>query len=140
MTVFSVTVLRCGWHAGHPFVALAVEVKKAERHATRQLWLFRPNNHIGAMFTEAGVKEHHIKVSEAEAKRHWTFWHNYLEKGCAHGKSCSRYILACLSPHRQALLKLMPFQSKKICIAWVPYSSQSGAFLYSNGLVLQPAP
>ncbi|KAK9862957.1 hypothetical protein WJX84_010635 [Apatococcus fuscideae] len=75
---------------GHPYVSLAVEVKKAERHATRQLWVFRPNNHIGSMFTEAGHKEHHRKVSEAQAKRHWIFWHSYLEKGCMHGKVCSR--------------------------------------------------
>lgn len=91
--IFCLCVLMGIADAGHPFVLLAVEVKKAERHATRQLWVFRPNNHIGSMFTEAGVKDQYLRVSEAAAKRHWTFWHNHLEKGCIHGKVCSRYDL-----------------------------------------------
>ncbi|KAK9864646.1 hypothetical protein WJX84_000197 [Apatococcus fuscideae] len=75
---------------GHPNVALALEVKKGERHATRQLSMFRPNNHLGSLFTEMGVLATYEKVSEAVAKRHWTFWFNHLEKGCIHGHICSR--------------------------------------------------
>ena len=76
-------------------MALALEVKKGERHATRQLSMFRPNNHLGSLFTEMGVLATYEKVSEAVAKTHWTFWFNHLEKGCIHGHICSRYGVHC---------------------------------------------
>jgi hypothetical protein len=78
-------------HTGKTFVVLAVEMAKTrvdERQATFRC--FRPANSGGTFFKEWELMDKYAPCSEDEVKLHWSFWHDYLKKGCLHGDKCKR--------------------------------------------------
>ncbi|GFR48198.1 hypothetical protein Agub_g10015, partial [Astrephomene gubernaculifera] len=77
---------------GHPLVLLATAMRRATvgARAQQEFRIQRPNQIKGHLFGQGELQDKYEKVDTSTARKHWVFWHNYLQHGCLHGQNCER--------------------------------------------------